>query len=166
MGDVPPARRANNGVIQLKLRIIDLRLQIIDPRQSRFLLTARAEVTLDQLIDPVQITLGRQLLGLEGLEPVLERRRVDTKQHIALFQRLVTLYRHLDHLTGDYRNHRHRHEVRTRHLRIRVVVVHGENQCADDQHATEHGRGHCPFVQGDAKNLEDRYTDRGIGQDQ
>ncbi|MNJ56459.1 hypothetical protein D3C77_520070 [compost metagenome] len=110
------ARCPHHRVIQLELSIVDLRLQVINPSNRSLQLTARTKVALDQLVHPRQITLGGQMLGLERLEPVLERRRVDAKQHITLGQHFVTFYRHLDHFAGDHRYHRHRDKIRPRHL--------------------------------------------------
>ncbi|MNM86342.1 hypothetical protein D3C81_984920 [compost metagenome] len=166
MGDIALARRPHHGAVEFELGVVQLRLQVVDPGDGRFLLAAGAEVAFDQLVDAVQIPPGGDDLRLERAQAVLERRRVDAKQHIALLQRLVALDRHLDHFAGDHRDHRHRDEIRTRYLRIRVVVVHGEDQRTDHDDATEYRSGHGPFVQRDAKQLEDRHADRGVGKDQ
>ncbi|MNJ29504.1 hypothetical protein D3C77_240730 [compost metagenome] len=65
MGDKAIAGGTHYGVIQLELGVVDLRLQVVDAGNRRFLLAACTEIAFDQFIDPEQVTFCRQMLGLE-----------------------------------------------------------------------------------------------------
>ncbi|MNV38739.1 hypothetical protein D3C71_1303010 [compost metagenome] len=166
MGDEAFARRTDGGVVEFVLRVVQLCLQVVTASDHHIQFPLGTEVTLDQLGDPGAIGLGGNQLCLEGFHPVFERCRVDAKQHIAFFQGLVGLHRYIDHLAADHGYHRNRYEIGTRHLGVGVVVVHRENQRADNHDPAQHRRGHRPFVQGDAEDLEDGYAESGIRQNE
>ncbi|MNZ39587.1 hypothetical protein D3C78_570850 [compost metagenome] len=166
MGHETLARCPHHGVVQLVLGDVQLRLQVFHASGGEVHVTTVADVARGQFAGTGLVGSGRHQLRLDRLHPVLEGDRIDAEQHVAFLQRLVGLYRHLDHLAGNHRDHRRRDEVAAGHLRVGVVVVHGEDQRADQHHPAEYGGGHRPFVQRDAEDLEDGDAEGGVGEDE
>ncbi|MNP43657.1 hypothetical protein D3C76_1374900 [compost metagenome] len=111
MRDEAFARCANHRVVEFVLRIVQLRLQIIGSSDDRIQFTLGTKIAFDQLGDSKAIAFRRYQLSLEGFDPVFKRGGIYSKQHVALFQWLVGLYRNLDDLATDNPNHWHRDEI-------------------------------------------------------
>ncbi|MNW67805.1 hypothetical protein D3C74_464520 [compost metagenome] len=78
---------------------------------------------------------------------------------------MVGLDRHLDHATLDQGNDGGGDVVIARQLGIGVVVVHQDDEGADDEDTAEHGGRYSPLVERDLEDLENPYTDGRIGED-
>ena len=94
------------------------------------------------------------------------RFRVDAEQNCAFFNQLIRRDVDADDNAADTRHDRRRHEKLARHVGVGVVVVHQQDQRADDDDAAKHRSRHRPLVERQLENLEDGNADCRVGENQ